>query len=185
MQIYIALLRGINVSGHKKIIMADLKEMFEHLGYIDVITYIQSGNIVFKAKEKPTQILEEKIKKAIDTRFGYDIPVLVMTSGYMQSIYDQSPFLQKIKEGVIDKKKMYFTLLFEIPEVIIVEELNIEPALGEEYVLAEQNKVVYFYAVNGYGRTKLTNNFFEKKLKCSATTRNFKTMYKLLELSFL
>ncbi|GAA3519478.1 DUF1697 domain-containing protein [Aquimarina addita] len=185
MQTYIALLRGINVSGKKKVIMTELKDMFEHLGYIAVVTYIQSGNVVFKAKEETIQLLEEKIHKGIGTRFGYNVPVLVMISTHLQAVYDQNPFLQRIKEGQLDEKKMYFTLLSDIPEVSTIEKLDIRPADGEEYILNKNHKVVYLYAAQGYGKTKLTNNLFEQKLKCNATTRNLKTTVKLLELSFL
>ena len=75
MKTYIALLRGINVGGHKKVLMVDLRALFESLGFIDVQTYIQSGNVVFKAKEETS--LAKRIAEAIETKYGFIIPVLV------------------------------------------------------------------------------------------------------------
>ncbi len=184
MKTYIALLRGINVSGQKKIIMTDLKTMFEELGCISVRTYIQSGNVIFR-DEKDTETLTNMIKKEILTQFGFDVPVLVLTREALTSIYKNNPFLKRLKTKEIEEKKMYFTLLSKTPDVKNIEDLKetTSRSENEEFVITQD--AVYFYAANGYGRTKLSNNFFEKKLKSTATTRNLKTINKLLELSKL
>lgn len=182
MKTYIALLRGINVSGQKKIKMADLKTMLEDLGLTSVITYIQSGNIIFKDDKSDLNALEALIKNGIIEAFGYDVPVLVRTPETLASIYENNPFLEKLKNEEIEEKKMFFTLLSNTPDPMAVKELT-SNSYEEEFLIT--NEVVYFYAINGYGRTKLHNNFFEKKLKSTATTRNLKTVIKLLELSNL
>ncbi len=183
MKIYIALLRGINVSGQKKIKMADLKVMFESLGFESVTTYIQSGNVVFKSGKDDPVLIGDTIKQGILKTFGYEVPVLVLTHEILTSIYQENPFLERLANEEIEEKKMYFTLLSNVPDISAVKELTSTSYGNEEFVITQ--KVVYFFAAHGYGRTKLHNNFFEKKLKCSATTRNLKTVIKLLELSNL
>ncbi len=183
MNTYIALLRGINVSGQKKIKMADLKIALEQLGFTEVTTYIQSGNIVFKYVKTHHDELSKRIHDKIDAHFGFDVPVLVITPQTLNSIYKKNPFLDRITKGEIAENKMFFTLLKNAPDTIAAQELS-DTSYGEEEFLITEN-VVYFYAANGYGKTKLNNNFFEKKLKSSATTRNLKTVVKLMELSKL
>ncbi len=184
MKTYIALLRGINVSGQKKIKMVDLKTMFEDLGFYSVVTYIQSGNVLFESRQEDQEdVLSNLIKKGIEKYFGFDVPVLVLKRDVLESIHTNNPFLKRLENHEIEDKKMYFTLLSGSPDPSAVEELQSNSYGEEEFVIT--SKVVYFFAVNGYGRTKLNNNFFEKKLKCSATTRNLKTVIKLLELSSL
>ncbi|WP_062054491.1 DUF1697 domain-containing protein [Aquimarina longa] len=183
METYIALLRGINVSGQKKIKMADLKVMFEDLGCISVTTYIQSGNVVFQYKSIDTKKISVLITKGILTHFGFDVPVLVLTHRALVSIYENNPFLEQLKTKMIEDKKMYFTLLFNEPDSTTVAEFaNIS---YDNETIISTSEVVYLYAGNGYGKTKLTTVFFEKKLNVMATTRNLKTMHKLIELSKL
>ncbi len=183
MNTYIALLRGINVGGHKKIKMADLKEIFEESGFKDVMTYIQSGNIVFRDATDHIADIEIKIKTAIKKRFDFDVPVFVITHENLNSFLEDNPFSKRLKNGEIDSKKMYFTLLCDRPDPLGVKELCSISLDPEEFIITE--RVIYLYPAMGYGQTKLTNTFFEKKLKCSTTTRNLRTMNKLLELSFL
>ncbi|WP_438710980.1 DUF1697 domain-containing protein [Aquimarina muelleri] len=181
MKTYIALLRGINVSGQKKIKMADLKSMLENLGFTSVTTYIQSGNVIFMNEEKNTKDLSAIIEKEILKKFSFDVPVLVLTREGLMDIYENNPYLDRIKTEEIEDKKMYFTLLSTLPNFNGVQELLSNSYKPEEFEITDNT--VYFFAANGYGKTKLNNNFFEKKLKSVATTRNLKTIVKLLELS--
>ncbi len=183
MNTYIALLRGINVSGQKKILMVDLKNLFETLGFLSITTYIQSGNVIFQSDQADTNNLSDLIKKGIEERFGFDVPVLVLTRDLLLSIFEENPFSERISNGEIEEKKMYFTLVSSAPDKALVKELAIKDYGNEEFVVGQN--VVYFFAANGYGRTKLNNNFFEKKLKCKATTRNLKTVSRLIDLSVL
>ncbi|AXT52429.1 DUF1697 domain-containing protein [Aquimarina sp. BL5] len=183
MNTYIALLRGINVGGHKKMKMADLKEMLESLGFSAVVTYIQSGNIVFRDASEDIEVLEVKIQTAIKKRFGFDVPVLIITHDTLNEILQKNPYVKRLESGQIDDKKMYFMLLCNQPNSLATAELSKVSFDPEEFIITKN--VIYLFAANGYGKTKLHNNFFEKKLNCQTTTRNLRTLSKLLELSFL
>jgi len=178
MHTYICLLRGINVSGQKKIRMADLKISLEKLHFKDVVTYIQSGNIVFKSDSNSIPDLENKIHDIILTDFGFDVPTLVITPQKVKEAYENNPFE---KDATKDPKLFYVVFLKNAPQLENITHLKTYDYSPEAYFLNE--KIIYFYAANGAGRAKMNNNFFENKLKVQATTRNWKTTYKLIELS--
>lgn len=113
MQKYIAILRGINVSGKNKIRMKDLTMLLEKAGLQNVQTYIQSGNIVFDHDEKPEKYFEELIHKAIYNEFGYEIPVIVMKGDYLKKVVEHNPFAKR-KE--IDPKTLHITFLTGYPD---------------------------------------------------------------------
>ncbi|TMM59429.1 DUF1697 domain-containing protein [Maribacter algarum] len=175
---YIALLRGVNVSGQKKIKMADLEALMVKLGLKDVVTYIQSGNLVFSSEERKLQNLEDKIKKAITNSFGFDVPVLVKTKTELEDILKKSPYSKKED---LEAKRIYYVLLKNAPEGESIANLVQEDYPNELFSIS--NKCVYLNCLNGAGKAKLTNNIIERKLKVSATTRNHRTMVKLLELA--
>ena len=177
MQTYLSLLRGINVSGQKKIKMADLKAMFENMGFNEVITYIQSGNVIFKTKDGDEEQFSKAIKKEIQNTFGFDVPVLVLSYTTLLAMADSNPF----KNRDTDHKLLHLTFLAAQPEAEKINSVNALDFPEEEFIVT--NKVVYLYLPNGYGRTKLNNNFFESKLKVPATTRNLKSVNSLLELA--
>jgi uncharacterized protein (DUF1697 family) len=179
METFISILRGINVSGHRKIPMTDLKSMYERSGFKDVITYIQSGNVIFKADSKFTgETLEHIIEKKIDEKFNLDVPVIIRLAGEMKKILSLNPFL-KMNDVII--KKLHVTFLGKVPgqnELIKINEFDYSP---DKFII--KNKEIFLYCPRGYGKTRLTNNFFENKLKVRATTRNWKTINKLVELA--
>ena len=175
MKTYIALLRGINVGGHKKILMADLRLLLEKAGLQNVQTYIQSGNVVFSSKEETN--LASVITEAIETKYGFLVPVLVKTTSEVSEIVSKCLFFDENRE------KSYFILLEESPKQENIELTAAFSNLNEEFHIAE-NCVYIYYAV-GAGKAKMGVNFFERKLKVKATARNFRTMAKLLELSTL
>lgn len=177
MSSYIALLRGINVSGQKLIKMSELKELFESQGFQNVQTYIQSGNVIFYSKEKPIEKLKNIIQTAIRKKFGFDVSVLVITPDMIEYVLKNNPFIKKNK-GL---DKLYVTFLSEQPSAENIKMLNSIDYSPEEYIL--DGSLVYLHVPNGYGKTKLNNNLFENKLKVEATTRNWKTINKLWELS--
>ncbi|NAY92073.1 DUF1697 domain-containing protein [Muricauda sp. JGD-17] len=176
MQTYVALLRGINVSGQKKILMPDLKATFENIGLKRVVTYIQSGNIVFESTSSNIKELETSVHRAILRDFGFDVPILVMAANDIVSILESNPFAEE-KE----KKGLYFVLLKETPNKERVSKFNNLKFEDEEYYII--STCVYLNCKAGYGKAKLNNNLIERKLKVEATTRNWKTMQKLLELA--
>lgn len=177
MTTYVAILRGINVSGHKIIKMDRLRASFEEIGFTNVKTYVQSGNVIFETGEPPAG-LAAKIEKRILDDFGFDVPVLTKSSKEMMDIVKRNPFL---KDKSIDQGKLHVTFLSDDPSRNALELLK-PLAVGAEQVHIV-GRAVYLYCPNGYGNTKLNNTAIEKKLSCRATTRNWATTNKLLELA--
>lgn len=175
---YIALLRGINVSGQKKIKMAELRTQLENLGLLSVQTYIQSGNVVFQSPVSSPNALAKKIIAMILKEYGWEVPVLVLETKHIQAAVGGYPWQEK-EDRV--PKDIYLTFLEEAPTAEQVKHLASFEFQGEEYVL--DGKVLYFFCAKGYGRAKMNNNFFEKKLQVKATTRNWRTTHKLLEMA--
>ena len=172
MKTYIAFLRGINVGGHKKILMADLKLLFKSLGLQNVQTYIQSGNVVFKSKDEIK--LATKITEAIELKYGFFVPVLIKKASELSEIVLKCPFFNEKRE------KSYFILLEESPAKENIELTAAFSNLKEEFHIVED--CVYIYYLEGAGKAKMGVNFFERKLKVKATARNYRTMVKLLSL---
>lgn len=179
MATHISILRGINVSGQKKILMADLKALYEGLGFENVTTYIQSGNVIFTAQKSLThKELVEKIGAAIFKKYGFEVPVIVRTVAEMESVLAANPLF---KEKNIDIEKLHVTFLEEEPSaenIKLTKELDYSP---DKFIIL--GKEVYLYCPNGYGISKLSNTFFENKLKVKATTRNWKTVNQLVMLA--
>jgi len=174
---FIALLRGINVSGQKQIKMPDLKSLFEESGFQNIETYIQSGNVIFTSKEKLPEKLEQKISLAIKRKFGFDVQIIVLTPEEIEYVLNNNPFIKKKKES----KKLYVTFLAKSPSNENINKLNAIDYSPEEYII--DGRYIYLFVPNGYGKAKLNNNFFESKLNVSATTRNWKKVNKMFELS--
>jgi len=175
MNTYISILRGINVSGKNILKMADLKQLYETLGFMEVQTYIQSGNIIFRTNEQNIVTIEKTIKEKINSQFGYDIPVLIMNFEKLREIIEALPFKK------IDTTKLHVTFLSNKSESTHYDQIIEKKTKTELIHIAED--AVYIYCPDGYGKTKLSNNFLEKKLKVSATTRNWKTVNKLMGLA--
>ncbi len=176
---YISLLRGINVSGQKKIKMSNLKSLYELLGFQNVVTYIQSGNVVFDSKVKNKTDLKASIEKAIEEKYKFYVPVEIRTNLEIESIIKNCPFgsVDLVEDGT----KVLVTFLSSTPsEAKVVDVLKYVVA-PEKLVVTE--KVVYLYCPNGYGKSKMSNTFLEHKLGIAATTRNWKSVHKLYELS--
>lgn len=174
MKTYIALLRGINVSGQKMIKMAALLDMFNHLQVKNAKTYIQSGNVVFQYKETDINTFQKKIEKKIKETFGFDVPVLVIDADELPAILKNNPY---IKNKNTDLDKLYFVFLSAVPDQALLKKIS-EGNYGTDEFTAH-HKMIYLHLPNNYGNTKLNNNFFESKLKITATTRNLKTLNEL------
>ena len=178
MQTYIALLRGINVSGVKKIKMTDLRIMMSDIGFIDVLTYIQSGNVIFKSETANSHDLAQEINTGIQDVFKFDVPVLVKTRDEIVRILEGSPYK---KSEDIEANKIYYALLKNSPEQNNLAALDQNNYPNELFTIHDD--CVYLNCINGAGKAKLTNNVIERKLKVQATSRNHRTMLKLLDLS--
>ena len=175
MEKYIALLRGVNVSGRNRIRMTELQQLLACSGLAEVRTYIQSGNIVFGAEDQPCENLAARIASAIETHFGLKVPVVVVKQEELRLIHQQNPFSGR---SDIPANRLFFTLLADRPEAAKAASLTESNFLPEEFVL--QERVVYLCLPDGYGNTRLDNNFLERKLGVQATTRNLATIEKLL-----
>ncbi len=175
---YISILRGINVSGQKKIKMADLKALYEELGFASVITYIQSGNVIFESNDDKDH-LKLRIEKAIEEKYGFYVPVDIRTNQEIEQIINYCPY----EEAGIEENgtKILVTFLLSTPSSAKVDEIKKYVVPPER--LTVHGSEVYLYCPNGYGRSKLSNVFLENKLGVRATTRNWKSVQKLYELS--
>lgn len=158
--------------------MADLKSMFEDLNFTGIKTYIQSGNVIFDSNGESNDLdLASIIERAINNKFGFDVPVIVRTPEELKEAIDKNPFYRSGE----DILRLHLTFLNEIPSPeskAKAGSCNFEP---DQFVI--DGRDVFVYCVGKYHESKLTNNFFESKLKVRATTRNWKTVCKLLELS--
>ena len=178
---YVSILRGINVSGQKKIKMVDLKLLYESVGFSGVSTYIQSGNVIFDCKNEDIAKVESRITKAIEKEYGFHVPVIVRTAEELTRILGGVPY-----KGIdidTDGTKVLITFLSGTPEKALVAGIKKYVVEPEEMIVSGSS--VYLHCPNGYGRTKLSNNFIESKLNVSATTRNLKTLAKLCELAYV
>jgi len=176
MKKFIALLRGINVSGQKKIKMSDLKLLFEEIGFQNVETYIQSGNVIFSSKDLSANKLETNISSGIKKKFGFDVQVFILTPKEIENTFNNNPFIKKKKEI----EKLYVTFLSNVPLNENIQKLNSTDYSPEEYKI--DGRQIYLFFPDGYGKAKLNNNLFEHKLKLNGTTRNWKTIKTLSEL---
>jgi uncharacterized protein (DUF1697 family) len=176
---YISILRGINVGGNRKILMSDLKSMFEKLGFSKVQTYIQSGNVIFESEQKESNSnLEQNIQQMIVETFGFDVPVIVRTADEWTESIVNNPFW---KEPNADIDRLHLTFLKEIPSPELLEKIKTFQYLPDRYEIIGSD--VFIFCAAGYGTSKLINPFFESKLKTPATTRNWKTVIKLHEMT--
>ena len=178
MNVFIAMLRGINVSGQKLIKMESLRKSMETIGFTDVVTYIQSGNIVFRSKEKDSEMVANLIADTIKIEYGFDVPAIVLTLTKLQEIVHNNPFPIEVVES---PAAVYISYLFSEPEKVDMATIEINKQVDEQFLLI--GAAFYLYCPSGYGNTKISNTLLEKKLKVSATTRNWKTSLKLVELA--
>jgi uncharacterized protein (DUF1697 family) len=167
------------MTGHNSIKMAELSSLFIDLGYPDALTYIQSGNVIFSSEiisdERETAL---KIEKAILRRFDYTVPVMIRTSEELRKLFSVNPYLSEEK---FEPSKMAVIFLHEK-----VTEEQIQKVKGIDYPPDKfkiVGKEIFIFCPNGFGRTKLYTNFFEKKMGVIGTARNWKTITTMLELA--
>ncbi|MBC8147346.1 MAG: DUF1697 domain-containing protein [Bacteroidetes bacterium] len=176
---YISILRGINVGGKRKILMDDLRKLYENLGFSNITTYIQSGNVIFDSKEKlVVNEIENLIQQAIFETSNFDVPVIVRTLDEIVKSISNNPFT---KEKDYDIERLYLTFLKENPTTENLEKLKKFDFPLDKFEIIEKD--VFGYCSGKFSDSKITNNFFESKLKVVATTRNWKTVNKLFELA--
>jgi uncharacterized protein (DUF1697 family) len=175
MTTYLALLRGVNVSG-TALRMADLKKSLADMGLAEVQTYLQSGNIVFKSKIAQAKLAGE-IEARLKKDFGLAIPVLVLSAKEIDVIASNNPLWP---ESGGEGSHFHATFLFDLITKKAFDALTLPATEGEQAVLAKG--AVLLHCPHGYGRTKLNNTYFEKALGVKATTRNWKSVMALHDL---
>jgi uncharacterized protein (DUF1697 family) len=178
MKTYISILRGINVSGHKIIKMDALKNMCINLGFNNVQTYIQSGNIVYKFRQTETNNLNKMISETILNTFGFEVPVVTKSAEQLQEIIKNNPFT---KDTHFDPAFFHITFLSDSPDSSKIQLLDQAELKNDKFALID--KAIYLYCPNSYSSSKLSNCFIENKLKVTATTRNWKTVNELMNLA--
>jgi len=155
--------------------MEALRQMYEGLGYLNILTYIQSGNVIFQSELTDPRAVEETITEKIVQTFDCDVPVLVLTDDELKAALENNPFRNDTTKDVAF---IHLTFLSEVPDNALLKKMQPDHYLPDEFAIL--NKTIYLYCPNGYGNTKLSNTFFENKLKLKATTRNLRTSLQLL-----
>jgi uncharacterized protein (DUF1697 family) len=177
-QAYIAMLRGINVSGKNIVKMEQLRASLAALGFGNVKTYVQSGNVIFEASNETAASLSRKIEQKIVRDFGFSVPVFLKTAKEMEEAIQRNPFLQAPD---IDHSKLHITFLSDAPPKTALEQLQPLAVKPEQFRIGVRE--IYLYCPNGYGQTKLSNTAIERKLSVGATTRNWTTANTLLAMA--
>ena len=177
MKTHLALLRGINVSGHNMMKMDVLKTLLENAGFQNVRTYIQSGNVFVDSEEENAASVGFKIKQEIAKVFGHDVPVVMVSKADLDLCFKNNPFL---KEKNCDTKKLYVAFISKELPPLAINDLKISNFKPDEAAI-DSNRIYVKYAV-GAGKTKLDQKYIEKKLNAIATMRNWNMVIKLLEM---
>lgn len=174
MKTFVILLRGVTPTGKNKVLMAPLRAALTKAGLTDVQTYIQSGNVIASSSLTHPK-LEKLVHDIIRKSFGGDITVLARTPDQFSDILKQNPFIDA------DSKKLYFSLLATEPDKKLLKEFLSNDFSPDQvrYV----NKTIYSLYATKHSDSKFNNNYFERKLRVTATTRNFNTMTKLAALA--
>jgi uncharacterized protein (DUF1697 family) len=170
---YVALLRSVNVAGHGRISMADLKETFLTLGYTDVATYIQTGNVLFRTPGRSATTLAAAIEGQLACDFGHSPAVVLRTVPDLARVVETSPFPKK---GA-DPSRHHVTFLATAPSKERLAAFTAPPSGRDELAIVGQE--VYVHTPDGYAGTKLTGTLLERRLGVVSTTRNWNTVTKL------
>ncbi|AZM56214.1 hypothetical protein DMA15_29470 [Streptomyces sp. WAC 01529] len=176
---YAALLRGINVGGHKKVPMARLRTLLEGLGHGDVRTYLQSGNVVFTADRGDEDSLAAELRTAIEEHFGFTVDVLVRDGAYLRAVADACPF----PAADLEAKQLHVTYFSAPVDAARFAAIDQPAFLPEEFKLGD--RALYLYAPEGLGRSKLGEQLSRPALNKGliATSRNWNTVTRLVEMT--
>jgi len=177
MTTHLALLRGINVSGHNMIKMEALKAMLENIGFTNVRTYVQSGNVFVDTEEESASKVGFMIKQEIFKVFGHDVPAVVIDKNDLEKCFMNNPFL---KEKEVDTKKLYVAFVSTALKDDNINDLKISQFKPDEANI-DGSRIFIKYAV-GAGKTRFDQKYIEKKLNVTATIRNWNTVTNLLKI---
>jgi uncharacterized protein (DUF1697 family) len=178
--LYIALLRGINVGGHRSIKMAELTALFGEQGYSGARTYLQSGNVVFASGRAEPRALERRLESALEKRLGYDVDVFVRSVSEWDRLIEENPF-----EEVQDPVKVHLFVLREPPSAASLAALESKRASlagkhAEDRFVC-RGPALYVHTPNGFGKSRLAESI-ERTIGVKATARNWRTVLALREL---
>ncbi len=178
MSVFISMLRGINVGAQKRLVMETLRGIYTQLGFTHVRTYVQSGNLVCECPEQDPASLTRLIEAQIEQTCGFRVEVFIRRPGEIQRILAGNPFLKDRNE---DPSKLHVSFFYRAPSETGLSKLIAPDGISDEFVLGEMS--VYLFCPNGYGKSKLTNSFFERKLGMPVTTRNWNTVNALYKMA--
>jgi uncharacterized protein (DUF1697 family) len=170
----VALIRGINVGGNKKLSMAALRDLMIGLGYTDVATYIQSGNVVFRSDHDNPAELEREIEQGIAQGTGLNVSVMVRSQAELASVVEHNPF----REAAARPTTLHVSFLSAFPDEERLGQIDPRQFEPDEYRFGD--RVMYLHCPNGLGRSKLAAHPWERRLGLRVTTRNWNTVTKLL-----
>jgi uncharacterized protein (DUF1697 family) len=174
MPTFIALLRGINMGGHKKVAMSDLRATVEAIGFADVQTLLQSGNLLFSATTKTTAAAETQLETALAKHLNLTTRVLVRTATEWKKLVAANPFA---KEAQRDPSHLALMLLKDKPSTAAVAALK-KAVTGRE-VFEADGRALYAYYPDGFGNSKFTTALIDRTLSTTATARNWNTVLKI------
>jgi uncharacterized protein (DUF1697 family) len=167
---YIALLRGINVGGNNLLPMKDLAAIFEAAGCSEVTTYIQSGNVAFTAEADTAPDLASVITNAIQQSFACKPPVVLRSASELRAAIENNPFLKAGRP----EETLHLSFLADLPTPEQLAELNPARSRGDSFQVL--GREIYLDLPNGVGKSRLTNAYFDSKLKTVSTQRNWRTV---------
>jgi uncharacterized protein (DUF1697 family) len=176
--LYAGLIRGINVGGNRKLPMAELRSALGSAGYEGVSTYIQSGNVVLRSAASAGAV-GRGVERVIEERFELTVRVLVRTHDELEAVARANPYLSGAAKA--ETSKLHVVFLDGSPPVSSVVRLDPDRSPGDEFTVAGSE--IYLHHPNGYGRSKLTLDWFERGLGVDGTARNWNTLIKLIELT--
>ena len=176
---YIALLRGINISGKNKVPMSELKNKMEELGYKNVVTYLNSGNVIFESNIDDKETIMRNIYEAIKDKFNLDIPIFVMTASELQEVLNNTP-----EWWGTNNKEIYDNIIFIIPPTKYKEVFDTigEPKEEIEKVKEYNNYIIWSYDLKNYRKSNWWNKTASTSIRDRITIRTANTMRKVLEL---
>lgn len=170
MPTYVALLRGINLGPSKRVKMDALRKSFESLGLKNVQTYIQSGNVIFKARKTSSAALRKKIEERIIKEFGFSALTILRSQEELGKVVEMNPF----KQHGASPERLHVIFLSETPDAAFLKQLEgLTKAPDESCCLGQE---IYLHLPNGFAQSSMIHNPLERKLLTRATTRNWRTV---------
>jgi uncharacterized protein (DUF1697 family) len=173
---YVVLLRAVNVGGNNKVPMARLRELAEQLGYSDIATYVQSGNLVLSADTTKAAEVETAIADAIRDDLGVDVAVTARNRKELAAVIDANPF----DDIADDPKRLLVSFLTAAPDAAKLKALDREEFAPERFEFGD--RCIYQWFPDGVGRSKMAAAPWDRRLGVRGTARNWRTVTTLLDM---